>query len=600
MSWEAWLTCLTIVVLFLALVRNWAPADFVLVAALTVLVAAGELASTPRLPSATQAVAGLGNSGLVTVAILFVVVAGLVQTGAMSLIAGPLLGRPKTVGAAQARLMAPVVLLSAFLNNTPVVAMFMPVVEDICKRTRISPSKLYLPMAYAATFGGVCTLIGTSTNLIVNGLLIKAKVPGLEDGMRMFDLTWVGVPCAIAGIALMLVASSWLLPDRRAVITLHEDPRQYTVEMIVQEGGPLVGKTVEEAGLRHLPQLYLVEIERAGELLAAVSPRQRLHAQDRLVFVGVIESVVDLQKMRGLTRAAEPTFQLETPHTDRHLIEAVVSDRCPLIGTTIRDGQFRTTYNAAVVAVARAGRRIRGKVGDIVLRAGDTLLLEADEGFVPRERNSSHFFLISGVENSQPLRHDRAWMAIAILSGMVATFAAGWLDLLTAALLAAGLMIATQCCSITQARQSVDWSLLVLIAASLGIGQAIEMSGLAGTVSSQIIGLAGGHPWLVLVAVYFVTMVFTELITNNAAAVLVFPIAMASATTLGVNPMPFVLAVAIAASAGFATPFGYQTNLMVYSPGGYRFTDYLRFGIPLDIVFLVVTCAITPWVWPFR
>ncbi len=596
MSWEAWLTCLTIVVLFIALVRNWAPPDCVLMAALTVLVAAGELFSSPRLPSAAQAVAGLGNSGLVTVAILFVVVAGLVQTGAMSLVAAPILGRPKTAGAVQARLMAPVVLLSAFLNNTAVVAMFMPVVDDICKRTRISPSKLYLPMAYAATFGGVCTLIGTSTNLIVNGLLIEAT----GSGMRMFDLTWIGLPCAVAAVGFLLLASRWLLPDRRPVITIHEDPRHYTVEMIVQEAGPLVGKTVEEAGLRHLPQLFLVEIERAGELIAAVSPRQRLHAQDRLVLVGVVESVVDLQKLRGLTRAAEPTFQLETPRTNRHLIEAVVSDRCPLIGTTIRDGQFRTTYNAAVVAVARAGRRFGGKIGDIVLRAGDTLLLEADEGFVPRERNSSHFFLISGVENSQPLRHDRAWLAIAILSAMVATVAASWLDLLPAALVAAGLMIAMQCCSITQARQSVDWSLLVVIAASLGIGQAIETSGLALTVSSQIIGLAGGSPWLVLAAVYFVTMLFTELITNNAAAVLVFPIAMASAKTLGVNPMPLVLAVAVAASAGFATPFGYQTNLMVYSPGGYRFSDYLRIGIPLDIIFLVVTVAITPLVWPFR
>ncbi len=413
MSWEAWLTCLTVVVMFVALVRNWAPADLVLMAALTLLVLAGELFDSRRLPSAAEAVAGLGNSGLITVAVLFVVVAGLVQTGAMNVVAGPIVGRPKTVGAAQFRLMAPVGLLSAFLNNTPVVAMFLPVVEDICKRTQISPSKLYLPMAYAATFGGVCTLVGTSTNLIVNGLLIEAT----GSGMKMFDLTWVGLPCAVAAIAFLLVAGRWLLPDRRPAITLHEDPRQYTVEMIVLEGGPLVGKSVEEAGLRHLPGLYLVEIERAEERLAAVSPRQRLQSRDRLVFVGVVESVVDLQKLRGLTRAAEAAIQFDGSHANRQLFEVVVSDRCPLIGTTIRDGKFRAMYNAAVVAVARGSRRVEGKIGDIVLQSGDTLLLEADEDFVSRERNSSHFFLMSGVENSQPLRHDRAWIAITVLVG---------------------------------------------------------------------------------------------------------------------------------------------------------------------------------------
>ncbi len=390
-----------------------------------------------------------------------------------------------------------------------------------------------------------------------------------------------------------------MIPDRQPAIALHENPRQYTAEVIVVDGGPLVGKSVEEAGLRHLPGLYLVQIDRVEERLTAVSPRQRLHSGDRLIFAGVVESVVDLLKMRGLTRAPEAT-QTDSRHENRRLFEVVVSDRCPLIGTTIRDGKFRATYNAAVVAVARGSRRVDGKIGDIVLQAGDTLLLESNEDFVSRERNSSHFFLISGVENSQPVRHDRAWIAILTLVSMVATVTAGWLDLLTAAMIAAGAMITFKCCSIGQARQSVDWSLLVVIAASLGIGQAIESTGLAAILASRIIGLAAGHPWLVLVAVYFVTMVFTELITNNAAAVLVFPIAMSASTALGVNPMPFIIVIAVAASAGFATPFGYQTNLMVYGPGGYRFSDYLRIGIPLDLVFLAVTVVITPLIWPLR
>jgi di/tricarboxylate transporter len=595
MAWEAWFTLAVVIGIFVILVRETLPTDIVMVGALTLLVAVGEMRHSDLLPSIGQAVAGMGNTGLITVGVLFTVVAGLVHTGAMELVSAPIIGHPKSARTALLRLLTPVTLLSAFLNNTPVVAMFMPIIEDICKRTRISPSKLYLPMAYAATFGGVCTLVGTSTNLIVQGLLLENGMAG----MKMFDLAWVGLPCAVVGVVYFLVFGQWLLPDRRPAITMHDDPREYSVEMMVLADGPLVGKTVEGAGLRHLPGLFLARIERAGEEITPVSPRERLQGEDKLVFAGVIDSVVDLTKMRGLALAPEPSHELAMPVGKRQLIEAVVSNRCPLVGTSIREGEFRAYYNAAVVAVARGGERLQGKIGDIVLEPGDTLLLETDEDFLLRQRNSSHFFLVSGVANSQPIRRDRAWVALGLLVAMVAVSTLGWLDLLTAALIAAGWMVALGCCSVNQARQSIDWSLLVVIAAALGIGKAIDMSGLADLAATQIIGLAGGKPWLVLIAVYFVTMVFTELITNNAAAVLVFPIALSAARSLSADSMPFMIAIAIAASAGFATPFGYQTNLMVYAPGGYRFTDYLRVGIPLDLLFMVVTCALTPFVFPF-
>ncbi len=595
MNWEAWFTLAVVAGILVVLVRETLPTDIVMVGALTFLVAVGEIRHSQFLPNIGIAVSGMGNTGLITVGVLFVVVAGLVQTGAMELVAGPFIGQPKDARSALLRLLTPVTTLSAFLNNTPVVAMFMPVVEDICKRSRISPSKLYLPMAYAATFGGVCTLVGTSTNLIVQGLLTEHGQPG----MKMFDLAWIGIPCAIAGVAYFVLFGHWLLPDRRPAITSGDDPREYTVEMMVLADGPLVGKSIEEAGLRHLPGLFLTRIERAGEEIAPVSPRERLRGGDRLVFAGVLDSVVDLTKMRGLALAPAPAHELDTPVAKRRLIEAVVSSRCPLVGTSIREGEFRSYYNAAVVAVARGGIRVQGKIGDIVLEPGDTLLLETDEDFLLRQRNSSHFFLVSGVENSQPVRRDRAWVALGLMVTMVAVAAIGWLNLLTAAFIAAGAMIALGCCSLNQARQSIDWSLLVVIAAALGIGKAIELSGLADVVASQIIGLAGGHPWWVLAAVYLVTMVFTELITNNAAAVLVYPIAMAASRSLNADAMPFVIAIAIGASAGFATPFGYQTNLMVYGPGGYRFTDYLRVGIPLDLLFMAVTVTLTPIVFPF-
>ncbi len=318
------------------------------------------------------------------------------------------------------------------------------------------------------------------------------------------------------------------------------------------------------------------------------------------MFVGIIESVVDLQKMRGLAPATDQTFKLDAPRTQRSLIEAVVSDRCPLIGKSIREGRFRSEYNAAVIAVARSGKRITARIGDIVLQPGDTLLLEAHQGFVQERRNSSHFFLVSGVENSAPTRHERAWLALAVLAAMVIVAGFGWLDMLAAALLASLLMILARCCTGTEARQSIDWSVLLVIGASLGIGQALDTSGAAQAVASKLINLASGHPWMVLAMVYFVTMIFTELITNNAAAVLVFPIALAAARSLGVGFMPFAITIMVAASSCFATPIGYQTNLMVYGPGGYRFSDYARLGVPLDLIFMAVTVVIAPLVYPFH
>jgi di/tricarboxylate transporter len=402
------------------LARNWTAPDVLSVACLSLLVAIGVATGSDRLPTAGEPLAGMGNSGLLTVGALFVVVAGLTQTGAM------------------------------------------PVVDEICKKTNISPSKFFMPMAFAATFGGVCTMIGTSTNLVVAGLVDKAKLPDLP-AIEMFDITWVGLPCAAASVVFLPLCSRWLLPDRRPAIRLTDDPRQYTVEMLAQPGGPLVGQTVEQAGSRHLPGLHLAGIDRQGEVLPAVGPQERLQAGDRLIFVGIIESVVDLQKMRGLTSATDQTFKLDAPRMQRSLIEAVVSDRCPLVGKSIRAGRFRSEYNAAVIAVARSGKRITSRIGDI----------------------------------------------------------------------------------------------------------------------------------------YFVTMVFTELVTNNAAAVLVFPIALAAARSLSVSFMPFAITIMIAASGGFAAPIGYQTNLMVYGPGGYRFSDYVRRGVLLDLVFMVVTVLVTPLVYPF-
>ncbi|HSG66492.1 MAG TPA: SLC13 family permease, partial [Gammaproteobacteria bacterium] len=276
-----------------------------------------------------------------------------------------------------------------------------------------------------------------------------------------------------------------------------------------------------------------------------------------------------------------------------------VSESSPMTRRTIRDGRFRSRYNAVVLAVARDGERLRGKIGDIVLRVGDTLLLESGPDFLTQYRNSRDFLLVSEVQGATFPRHDRAWVALSILAAMVVVAATGTLSMLEAGLIASGLMLVTRCLKVSEARSSVDWSVLAVIGASLGIGTAMESSGVAGSIATSWLQVAGQDPWLALIAVYVVTSLFTEVITNNAAAVMIFPIAVATAESLGVSLWPFVAVIMMAASASFATPIGYQTNLMVYGPGGYRFTDYLRFGLPMNVLLGIVTLLLAPRIWPF-
>jgi di/tricarboxylate transporter len=563
--------------------------DLILVAGVAVLMTLGII-------SPAEALAGAANEGMMTVAFLFIVAAAMRETGALALFADRLLGRPSSVTAAQARLMVPITVASAFLNNTPIVAMMIPIVRDWAKRLGVSASKLLLPLSYATILGGTCTLIGTSTNLVVYGLLIAS---GPDRRLGLFELAWVGVPCAVLGLVYVLLASRWLLPERVPAATVFGNPREYTVEMLVEAGSPLAGRTIEEAGLRRLPGVYLMEIDRDGEVLAAVGSTQRLHANDRLVFAGVVESVVDLQKIRGLQPATDQIFKLNGARSDRRLIEAVVSNTCPLVGTTIREARFRSVYNAAVIAVARNGERLRGRLGDIVLRAGDVLLLEAHPSFAAEHRDQRDFFLVSLVKDSAPPRYERAPVALAVLGGLVVAAGTGLLSMLNAAMLAAGLMIATRCLPVTAARRSIDWPVLTAIAAAFGLSRALEVTGAARWVADGVVGLGAGNPWAALALVAMVTMLFTAFMTNNAAAVLMFPIAMATAARLGVSVMPFAVGLMMAASNDFATPIGYQTNLMVYGPGGYRFGDYLRLGGPLNVLVLLTALLIIPLVWPF-
>lgn len=590
MSAEAWIAVSVVLLVLVLLSTTSIATDVVLLGALALLLVTGTV-------DAHEALSGFSNPGLATVAVMYAIVAGLTDTGAVQAIGQLMLGRPRALLGAQLRLMLPVSAISAFLNNTPVVAMLLPVVQDWCKRYGLSPSRLLMPLSYAAVLGGTCTIIGTSTNLVVHGLVLDRTALG---SLGFFEIGAVGLPVAVVGIVYVVVASRWLLPERRPAALLAENNRrEYVIELLVEPQSPIVGKTIEEAGLRHLPGLFLAEIERNGQVIPAVAPTDRVYGGDRLMFVGVVESVVDLIRQKGLVPAPEQVFKLEMPRPERRLIEAVLSNTAPVVGRSVREGRFRSRYGAVIIAVARNGERVRGKVGDIVLTPGDTLLLEARPSFVERHRDSRDFLLISEIQGQAAPRHERAWIALSVLAAMVAAAATGLLDVLAAALLGAGLMLFTRCTTPSSIRAAVDWTVLIIIGASFGLGAALETTGAAGSIARAWLTLAGDNPWLALAAIYVMTNVVTELITNNAAAVLMFPIGMATAEGLGVSAWPFVIAIMMAASAGFATPLGYQTHTMVYGAGGYRFTDFVRFGVPLNLLSAAVAIAVIPRIWAF-
>ncbi|MGA1517566.1 MAG: SLC13 family permease [Phycisphaerales bacterium] len=596
MGLEAVVTILMVVAVLATLAFTRISPDAVLlgaVAGLTLVPIPSESGWTFGVLSAGDALSGFGNTGLLTVAVLFVVVTGLRETGAIDLVGSGLLGRPKTVRGAIGRLFVPVCGLSAFLNNTPVVAILIPAVSDLARRISTSPSKLLIPLSYAAILGGTCSLIGTSTNLLVAGFVSEqTDLPPLS----IFSITWVGLPCALVGGLYLILIGPRLLPDRRGSAAALADPREFTAEMVVPAGSPLHGLSIEEAALRQLPEVFVAEIERNGELIR-VTPDTRLLSGDRLVFVGAVEAIRDLQQLRGLSEIDAQSQKINSPRHRRQMFEAVVPTNAPITGKTIRESRFRHLFDAAVLAVARQGQRVPGRLGDIKLRPGDTLLLESDRDFDHRHRRE--FLLVRPVEDSIVRRHDRAWLSIGITLLMVVAAATGTISMLQAALAAAIAMVLTRCCSVTTARDGVNWSLLIAIGAAIGLGKALDASGAATSIGDAMVRLAGSNPFVALAAIYLLTTVLTEIVTNNAAAAVAFPLAQATASALGVDLMPFVITIMMAASASFSSPLGYQTNLMVMGPGGYRFGDFLRIGLPLNLLVGVGTVILAPMVFPF-
>lgn len=589
MGIDAVITLVVMMAFFVVAIGGILAVDYALVLAMTVLLVLGVL--TP-----TEAFGGFANPAIFVIVSFYVVSAALKESGALTVWVQRALGRGAGIKRSTLRMMLPVATISGFVSNTPVVAMFIPQLQDWARRSRLPASKLLMPLSFASILGGMCTMIGTSTNILLSGLIEQAEVSG---SLHLFSPALVGVPLVVVGILYFLIIGHRLLPVREDLVSSLEDAQKYAVAMQVDLGGPLDGLTIADAGLRQLQYSFLSELQSGERIMPAVTPREILHGGDILIFVGQPEAVSELRQIHGLSPAEKQVSKLDIPHSNRALIEAVISPCSFLVGKTVKESRFRTRFGGAILSVSRGGERLNQKVGAIELRAGDTLLLEAARGFVPRHRYSRDFLLLSRLDGATLPNLRKAPVALGLLLVFVVAVVSGLLSLSGGALLLAGSMIATRCLSAESAQRSVDMRVVIAIGASLSLGVAVFKTGLAGMAASGVMAMGGGDPLLNLFLLYLATVIITETITNNAAAVLMFPIALSIASGLGVDAMPFVMAVLFGASASFATPIGYQTNLMVQGPGGYSFADYLRVGLPLTLLVGGVVVWLVPMVWPF-
>ena len=589
MELGAWVTLAVLAVLVAVLfTEKAAPAPAVLSATLLLMLAG---IVTPE-----QAFAGFSNEAPIIIASLLIVARAVDVAGIMQPIVALLFRGAASSTGILARLLFPLAGISAFVNNTTLVAMTIPAVVDISARRNLPASRFLMGVSYAAILGGVVTAIGTSTNLTVSGLLTDA-------GMRplgLFEPTLVGLPLAVVGVAAVVLLSPRVLPDRSPVGSLAENGRDFTVSMRVEPGGEADGVAVSEAGLRRLQGVFLVEIQRDGRSIAPVAPDERLEGGDLLTFVGRVDNIVDLQRVRGL--ASTEARQIGSLAGSVHAFyELVVGAGGDLVGQTLKQVDFRARYDAAVIAIHRAGYRVNAKLGDVSLRVGDTLLVLADPEFRTRWRDRPDFLVIAPLSGISPRQPRRAWLVAAVGIGFVLATGSGVVPILHASVAAAMIVVATGVLTIRQARDAVDLQIVVLIAAAFGLGAAVSASGLAQAVAGGLVNAMSPLGDVgTLAAIMVATIVLTELVSHNAAAALMFPIGVAAAATIGADPRPFVIAIMMGASLSFLTPLGYQTNLMVYGLGGYRFSDFSRVGVPLNVVTIGLSLVLIPLVFPFR
>lgn len=583
----AWITLVTIVVMFGVMIFTKLPADFVFLGGMGTLYVTGVL-------SAQEALSGFSSTSVVTIGVLFVVIAGLVHTGVLQWMVRYVLGIPSSYGKAIVRLMLPVAGLSAFLSNTTVVALFLNVVKIWAKKLNVAPSRLLIPLSYASGMGGVCTLIGTPPNLIVSGLYMRDT----QEELNIFTTTLPGLFVLAVGI-LSVLALRRLLPVRQSPDESFAQTDSYTVELLVPTECPVVGQTVQEAQLQTVRGGRLVEIVRFDkEIISPVTDDEFLMGGDRLIYSGQIDEILELKRTHGLVNADRHVFSVSEVDARRKLRTAAVERSSRFIGKRMDEVSFEKDTRMVLVAVARKGERIDRSPRDIVFRPNDTLLLECPAGQTAASYADWKADLRFFESEDLPNIGRKTLLSSLIMLAMIVLSSVGILSLLQSCFLAAGALLLTRCCSVEQARKSIDWNILMIFAGSICLGLAIEKTGIASRLAESIMGVCGPQPLVVLVCICLVATFLTEFISNAAAAAMFYPIAYESAVALGVNPLTFAVALMISASSSFATPIGSPTHMLVYSAGGYRFTDFMPIGLLMNLIVLAANVFIVTLLFP--
>jgi len=582
---HAWITIVTVLSMFSVLLFTKWRSDLVFLGAIGVLFVTGVL-------DAKEAFSGFSSTSVVTVGVLFVVVAGLTHTGVLQYIVKYLLGTPNSYSKAVTRLMLPVAVLSSFLSNTTVVTLFVNIVKMWAKKLGVSPSKLLIPLSYASGMGGVCTLIGTPPNLIISGLYEEKT----GEAMNILTTTVPGLFCLAVGV-LSIIAMRRLLPDRKAPESAFESTGEYTVELLVPSDNPYIGQTLSEAGLYHINGGSLIKMYHFDNAPMPFTEDEPIMGGDRLIYAGQIDDIIEIAYTHKLVSADRPVFTMSELDKYSQLRTAYVNIGSSLIGKTIGGSSFEKDNNLILAAVSRRGERIKEAPRNVVLQAGDTLLLICQK-HLNTETSSLKRDLYFFDSDEVPNIGYGTLISTLIMIAMVVLSAFGVMPLLQCAFLAAAAMLICRCCNMDQAMRAINWDILMVFAGSAVLGIAIQKTGIAEWLANGILDVCGTNPLVVMTAVCLVGTFITEFISNTAAGAMFFPIMYNAAEKLGYEPFPFLVALMISVSSSFATPIGSPTHMLVYGPGGYRFSDFMRIGLLMNIIILAANILIVNIVYP--